>query len=75
MGKTVVSRPVADQGAESATFNLNIGVIPVSDPWEEETLWEDTKFKAKPNSSAACVPQASKVLAAAAVFAALTMFW
>ena len=73
MGKEVVSRPVVDQGADSAKFNIKVGVIPVSDSLEDEELWEDVKLKVMPNS-AACVPQAFKI-SAAAVFGALIMFW
>ena len=73
MGK-VVSRPVVvDQGADSAKFNLKVEVIPVSGPLEDEEVWEDVKLKAMPNS-ATRVPQAFKI-SAAAVFAALIIFW
>jgi len=73
MGKEVISRPVVDQGADSAKFNLKVGVIPVSDPWDDKELWEDVKLKEMPNS-AARVPQAFKI-SATAVFAALVLFW
>jgi len=71
MGKEVISRPVV--GADSAKFNLKVGVIPVSDPWDDKELWEDVKLKEMPNS-AARVPQAFKI-SATAVFAALVLFW
>ena len=73
MGKEVMSRPVVvDQGADSATakFDLKVGVIPVSDPLEDEGVGEDVKLKTMPNS-AARVPQAFKISAAAA----LIVFW
>ena len=73
MGKEVMSRPVVvDQGADSATakFDLKVGVIPVSDPLEDEGVGEDVKLKTMPNS-AARVPQAFKISAAAA----LIIFW
>ena len=69
MGK-VVSRPVVvDQGADSAKFNLKVGVIPVSGPLEDEGAWEDVKLKTMPNSAARV--QAFKISAAAA----LIIFW
>ena len=71
MGKEVMSRPVV--GADSAKFDIKVGVIPVSDPLEDEEVWEDVKLKAMPNS-AVRVPQAFKI-SAAAVFAALIVFW
>ena len=66
-----MSRPVV--GADSAKFDIKVGVIPVSDPLEDEEVWEDVKLKAMPNS-AVRVPQAFKI-SAAAVFAALIVFW
>ena len=66
MGKEIISRPVVAQGADSAKFNLKVGVIPVSVP-EDEKLWQDVKLKTMPNSAA----RVAFNILAAAVFAAL----